>query len=283
VGMTPGEMEKIFDRFSQANSRISSTYGGSGLGLSLSKQLVSLMRGELSVESEKGKGSTFTFYIPCERIAEVREDSTLPQPPLMYKPPQQESTHLDRKVNVLIVEDNHINQKLLMNLLSRKSYLYEVANNGQEAVEKFANGQFDLVFMDLQMPVMDGITAARKIRELEAQRRANLAPPSSSSSTSTSSSPSPSPSSLAPSPSASLLAPPSASSSQEPSKRSLSADPRRITPIIALTGNARESRVQDALSAGMNGYLTKPYDWQRIYDLIHHYVFEGERPSSGAS
>jgi CheY-like chemotaxis protein len=219
-GMTSEEMERLFQRFAQANARISSGSGGSGLGLSVSKQLALLMQGDLQAESKKGRGSTFTFSLPCERVAAAQQQGALPLPPSPLKSYQQETS---RKVNVLIVEDNAINQKLLMNLLARKGYLYEVANNGQEAVEKFSRGHFDLIFMDLQMPIMDGIAATQQIRKLEATTAT-----------------------------------------------------QRPVPIFALTGNAREARVQEALSAGVNGYLTKPYDWQHIYDVIRQSVFDHE-------
>ena len=138
--MIPAEVERLFHRFSQANQRVSSSYGGSGLGLSISKQLVELMGGELRVASEKGKGSCFTVSlpVPVASAAEVAaaQAAALSGQAVLFQPADREARMGERAVRILVVEDNVVNQKLLMNLLARKGYVHDVASNGREALAK---------------------------------------------------------------------------------------------------------------------------------------------------
>jgi PAS domain S-box-containing protein len=162
IGMTDEQLAKLFQPFSQADSSITRKYGGTGLGLVISKKLVELMNGTLQVDSKPNGGSTFSFTVMLG-IAE--------KPPPSHLKPQQEKDDISGALNgrkVLLVEDNEINQELVINLLNDLGIAVEVAENGQEAVEKVFAKPFDWVIMDVQMPVMDGLTATRLIR---AERR----------------------------------------------------------------------------------------------------------------
>ena len=163
IGMTPEQVANLFQSFSQADTSITRKYGGTGLGLSISRQLCELMGGEIRVESEPGKGSTFTFTADfC--IAEVFGKER-PRPDC--EPCQAASLHDSAELagrKVLLVEDNEINCELATELMTDLGLSVTIANNGREAVDRIAIENFDLVLMDIQMPVMDGLTATRLIR-----------------------------------------------------------------------------------------------------------------------
>ncbi|MEO8597063.1 MAG: PAS domain S-box protein [Candidatus Solibacter sp.] len=157
VGISPAQVRSIFSAFVQADASTTRRYGGTGLGLAISRQLVELMGGELSVESREGAGSTFGFAVRCGRAgaAEAGVASTLPATlPEARK----------RSGRILVVEDNPTNQKLAMAQLRRLGHLPVAVSNGAEAIEAIGKDQYDLVLMDCQMPVMDGLEATRHIR-----------------------------------------------------------------------------------------------------------------------
>ncbi len=160
IGMTSTQIEKLFQPFSQADSSITRRYGGTGLGLTISKQLVEMMGGKIRVESEPGKGSTFIFTIKLG-IAQ--------KPVASHKTGQSQQNTVEdfscltgRKI--LLVEDNNLNRELATELLTNLGVVVEIAENGREAVKRVFKEPFDLVFMDIQMPEMDGLTATRLIR-----------------------------------------------------------------------------------------------------------------------
>ncbi|HTI07242.1 MAG TPA: ATP-binding protein [Puia sp.] len=157
IGIAKEKLSGIFERFRQAEDSITRHYGGTGLGLSIAKDLISLQKGEIEVESEPGKGTTFRFTIPYEIAAGQLVLSTLPESIASGHP---DSRHL----RILVVEDNIMNQSLLRHLLTSWRFSFEMANNGMTAIEKLQTGRFDLVLMDVQMPGMDGYTAAQEIR-----------------------------------------------------------------------------------------------------------------------
>ena len=159
IGMTPLQMEKLFSEYSQADSSTFGQYGGTGLGLTISKRIVELMGGIINVESEHGKGSNFYFSIQIKTTVDVSkekmelEEVTANHQPLANKYPLQ----------ILIAEDNDVNQLLMVSILKQLGYIAEAASTGIEVLEKLKHKKFDLIFMDVQMPAMDGMEATREI------------------------------------------------------------------------------------------------------------------------
>eukprot|EP01119_Soliformovum_irregulare_P001689 TRINITY_DN1142_c2_g1_i4.p1 TRINITY_DN1142_c2_g1~~TRINITY_DN1142_c2_g1_i4.p1 ORF type:complete len:1304 (-),score=421.96 TRINITY_DN1142_c2_g1_i4:247-4158(-) len=164
VGMTPDEQKALFERFAQGSNKTYQEYGGSGLGLFICKGLVRLMDGQISLSSEKWQGTTFIFTIRCEAVdsnqkidAKVGSGETGPSAkPIDFS-----------KLKVLIVEDNLVNQKVLKRQLDSIGVESHIASNGLEAVQQFSKNKYDLVFMDVEMPVMDGLEATQTIRAQE--------------------------------------------------------------------------------------------------------------------
>jgi signal transduction histidine kinase/FixJ family two-component response regulator len=164
IGIPADKREQIFQSFTQADASINRQFGGSGLGLAIVKELVERMGGVLGVESSNASedgagtaGSTFWFTIPL-RIAE-------PPVTLPNAPPPAQSVYFRDQVHVLLVDDNEINQRLAGVMLRNAGCRVTAAGNGQEAVDRLKNAPFDLVLMDIQMPVLDGYQATRLIRE----------------------------------------------------------------------------------------------------------------------
>ena len=160
VGIEPAALERIFDPFSQADASISRKYGGTGLGLSICKKLVGLMGGRIWTASSVGVGSRFCFEIRfgLDPSRNKRQVGPLHEHPLVLE---------GTAVRVLLVEDHEINRKYALEILRRRGYLTESARDGREAIEKWERGGLDIILMDVQMPVMDGIETARIIRERE--------------------------------------------------------------------------------------------------------------------
>jgi CheY-like chemotaxis protein len=257
-GLDESERTLLFQRFRQASPRTHVQYGGSGLGLFISRELTELQGGEIGVSSERGVGSTFAFYIKCRRVDNMPADTPVASSlnslrrtsssstsavtiesrrnssgkaiyrsnttgkrrssaiTLSNSPPFLNASVLDySKMIVLIVEDNLVNQRVLQKQLRNIGFVAEVANHGGEALEilkasRFWAGQeetgmdLSVILMDLEMPVMDGLTCARTIRDLEADRTIV-----------------------------------------------------RHVPIIAVTANARLEQIESAISAGMVSYILK--------------------------
>jgi CheY-like chemotaxis protein/anti-sigma regulatory factor (Ser/Thr protein kinase) len=155
VGLDPGQIDQMFDRFTQADGSVSRRYGGTGLGLAISRRLVEMMGGEIGAESDGRSGSTFRFRVPL-RPAESPADS----------PCIQTSAAPDRRLRVLLAEDNAANRALVAALTAPLDIELHVVENGAEAVSAIQADDYDLVLMDMQMPVMDGPSAARAIRAL---------------------------------------------------------------------------------------------------------------------
>jgi PAS domain S-box-containing protein len=159
VGFDPTQGEMIFQRFSQADATITRRFGGTGLGLSISKTLVEMMGGEISAQSRLGQGSLFRVVLPLRRMCEAAGNVTTVSDEALE----------DRveTLRVLLAEDHPVNQKVVRLLLEPYGVRVTVVDNGAQAVEAFSNGVYDLVLMDMQMPVMDGLAATRAIRGLE--------------------------------------------------------------------------------------------------------------------
>ncbi|HYV93790.1 MAG TPA: two-component regulator propeller domain-containing protein [Chitinophagales bacterium] len=160
IGMTPQQQEKIFESFSQAESSTSRRFGGTGLGLSISKRLVELQGGEINVQSEKGRGSVFTFTIPYE----VSQNKTVQKNQSLITTEMIESL---RGIKILLAEDNEYNRVVAVETLEFKlpEIIIETANDGEEALEKLQRQDFDLILMDANMPGLDGYEATKKIRQ----------------------------------------------------------------------------------------------------------------------
>jgi len=158
IGIDQKHQGILFNRFEQVDNSISEKFGGTGLGLSISKQLVGLMGGEIGVDSALGQGSTFWFTIrskPGEAPAPVGPASIAAAAPKAFE-----------KLRVLVAEDNHVNQMLLEAILKSAGMHADIVGNGREAVEALKSIPYDVVLMDVQMPEMDGPTAAKAIRML---------------------------------------------------------------------------------------------------------------------
>lgn len=152
IGIDESNLASIFDEFKQANTEIHSRYGGTGLGLAISQQLVELMGGSISVRSTIGKGSTFYFSIPFE-IGKENEHAATSDP-----------SDLSSKT-ILLVEDDKMNQFVAQKMLDTTGVSIIIASNGQEAAEIASRQKFDLILMDIQMPVMNGFEATQRIRK----------------------------------------------------------------------------------------------------------------------
>ena len=151
IGMNKSQLKNLFQRFAQADASITRQYGGSGLGLEISRNLARLMGGDISVESTEGYGSTFTYILPTR--ATTPSIACLPS-----KPIDQES------YRILLVDDNATNRKVISAMLDSVGHHVTLAVQGEDALEKLGRIEFDLVLMDVQMPVMDGLVATTRIR-----------------------------------------------------------------------------------------------------------------------
>jgi PAS domain S-box-containing protein len=216
IGIAKEQQEKIFADFTQADNSITRDYGGTGLGLSISSRLVQMMGSTIELTSEPGKGSTFSFTLLLENggakaAADMRR--------------QEEDVHpAGRRLDILLVEDNPANQQLAVILLVKQGHQVTVAGNGAEALASLSKHRYDLVFMDMQMPVMDGLTATKHIRRIEQRLPTEL--------------------------SADLAG------IEETLRECLAGGHLHI---IAVTANALQEDRQQCLDAGMDEYLSKPY------------------------
>jgi signal transduction histidine kinase/CheY-like chemotaxis protein len=254
VGITPQQLDRMFQRFTQADSSTTRRYGGTGLGLAISKRLVELMGGAIGVDSQPGVGSTFWFTLPLRPAAQTSgeastsADSTTPaelrpetQPAMHADMPPQ--TYPDVPVltpamavtvpgivpsaraapeptgsSLLLVEDNFVNQRVAVYMLAKLGHRVEVAKHGREAIEMLGKSAYDLVLMDCQMPEMDGFEATRIIRD-----------------------------------------PASAVLDHE-------------IPVIAMTANAFPEDRTRALASGMNDFLTKPVDRSVLAAMLEKWL-----------
>lgn len=158
IGMTPDQVAKVFDPFTQADSSISRRFEGTGLGLSISKRLAQAMRGNVSVKSEPGVGSTFLLCIP------FNEAKRATPPPARTAAPDLQLPELQ----ILFAEDIEINRMIVQRMLENEGHQVTGVENGREALDTVQREKFDLVLMDMRMPVMDGMAATKAIRKLHA-------------------------------------------------------------------------------------------------------------------
>lgn len=155
IGIPEDKKEAIFDRFTQANTNTTRKYGGTGLGLSISKSLIEMQGGQIEIESTLGKGSVFRFSLPFKTptVIQLEENAE-----------ENQEVEFNSKNQILLVEDNKLNQKLAIKVLSTKGFSVDLAENGLVALEKLQHKSYDLILMDLQMPEMDGYQTAHTLR-----------------------------------------------------------------------------------------------------------------------
>jgi len=173
MGIDKNQQKLIFEAFCQADGSLTREFGGTGLGLTISSQLVALMGGRIWVESEPGKGSRFFFTAHLGSIAEkATEPARAPVLPAVSSP----VSHSFDSLRILVVEDNLVNQRLARALLEKKGHRISVAGNGRIGIQRLLelNWEVDVVLMDVQMPEMDGLSATQEIRRLESDRETRL-------------------------------------------------------------------------------------------------------------
>ncbi len=160
MGIPEERAHRLFKSFSQVDSSTTRKYGGTGLGLAICKKLVEMMGGQIGLESLEGKGSTFWFTVVLDK--QVAEKKASSSKKIVTRPAMAEGRQ--QKFPILLAEDNPINRKVAMHILQKLGYAAEAVTDGRQAVEAFSKNRYDLVLMDVQMPVMDGYEATRAIR-----------------------------------------------------------------------------------------------------------------------
>lgn len=167
IGIDSQNLKNIFSPFTQADSSITRSFGGTGLGLTICRQIAEGLGGDLTVKSEVGKGSTFNLWVDAGSLENVRIFDTPPSEVFttneQFKAGSPESSCL-RGIQVLLVDDGKTNRDLISLVLENAHASVTCAENGEEALQKYGGGEFDLILMDMQMPLMDGYTATRTLR-----------------------------------------------------------------------------------------------------------------------
>lgn len=167
IGMTPEFLPRIFEPFEQEEEGGTTLYGGTGLGLAVSKNIIDFMGGKIDAYSTKGSGTTMVVTVELDKVGTTAEEAqTLVPQEIQKKSEKKDYDFTGRRI--LLVEDNDINIEITRNILLHKNFEVDVALNGKEAVDRFLEqkpGYYDVILMDIRMPVMDGLTATRMIRE----------------------------------------------------------------------------------------------------------------------
>jgi CheY-like chemotaxis protein/anti-sigma regulatory factor (Ser/Thr protein kinase) len=218
VGFDPANKDRVFGRFQQADGSITRRFGGTGLGLAISRQLAELMEGELDCDSAPGVGSKFWVRLPLAITeAPVSVFGTAGEAASTTVDPAEEG---QRALRVLLADDHPTNRKVVELILQPLGVELVSVEDGRQAVDAFASGGFDIVLMDMQMPVMDGVTATREMRR--DSRLASL-------------------------------------------------------PIIAMTANAMEQDRRACRAAGMDAFVSKPFDPEEFLATVARCVAAGAR------
>ena len=217
IGIAAEKQEIIFQSFNQADTSTTRKYGGTGLGLTICSSLAALMGGRIWLESDAEQGSCFYFTVQA-MVAPAGQESVVDTPADPVRSPGADTTTAvsqptNRRLQILLAEDNPINQRLTILLLERWGHDVTLAQDGIEAVSLFGRRDWDLVLMDMQMPNMDGLAATRAIRAAETKGRR--------------------------------------------------------TPIIAMTANAMNTDRDLCLEAGMDAFLSKPFEVERLRTLVN--------------
>ena len=215
IGMASEYLPHIFDEFSREHTATENKVSGTGLGLSIVKSFVELMNGRIHVESEPGKGTKFTVEIPLELASE--ED-------ICKKELPEQTFMTDKNIGkrILLAEDNELNAEIAMELLKEEGFLIDWVKDGQECFDKLEEadeGYYDLILMDIQMPILNGYDTTEKIRQMENPKKA-------------------------------------------------------ATPIIAMTANALEEDIEMTQKAGMNGFIAKPLDAEKMFTILKQSIVE---------
>ncbi|MCR5701184.1 MAG: response regulator [Lachnospiraceae bacterium] len=176
IGISDADKNKLFIRFSQVDASDTRKYGGSGLGLVITKQIVELMGGSITVQSKEGLGSTFIVEIPLKIIkpAEISEEEKAAAE--AENEPAVFSLAGHTRARILVAEDEPVNQQVIGKLLGMAGYSYDIAENGEKAVELFKQKEYKAALFDVQMPVMDGLAATQEIREIEFKEKRKRLP-----------------------------------------------------------------------------------------------------------
>ena len=210
IGIAAEAQQKLFTQFTQVDASTSRQFGGTGLGLVICKKLVEGMYGKIGVYSQSGQGSLFWFELPLKVAAKDASIAKVMPLPVLVSDSQPATAALPapfiaaQKAQILLVEDHFINQKLALALLTQQGFEVELAKDGAEAVDAAQQRKYQVILMDVQMPVMNGFEATRAIRS--------------------------------------------------------GSGPNAATPIIALTANAMQSDKDACFDAGMDDFLTKPFN-----------------------
>ena len=198
IGISKEFQEHIFEQFAREATSTVSGVQGTGLGLSISKAIVDMMGGSISVESESGKGSKFTISLCFKVTDETTDNKTIST-----------NSIIDTNKKILLVEDNELNYEIAKTVLEEAGFIVDGASNGKEAVDKASDNTYDVILMDIQMPIMDGYEATKELRRLGNR-----------------------------------------------------------TPIIAMTANAFSEDRKKAKDVGMDGYIPKPIDVNKLVSTI---------------
>jgi CheY-like chemotaxis protein/two-component sensor histidine kinase len=167
IGISKEDQKKLFQAFEQADNSSTRNFGGTGLGLAICKQLAILMGGDIGLKSEKGNGSTFWFTINFRRASSSEEELEMQNQTLEMSGLSIDQSTSSSALRILVAEDNPVNQLVIDEYLRGMGCDVDIVDNGKQAIEALKNNAYDVVFMDIQMPELDGLQATRLIRDSE--------------------------------------------------------------------------------------------------------------------